>query len=126
MVKANHAPSSWVEIRGKVLDAAGNGIADAMLEFAFNDACEGFQRAFTDASGVFQCHAPEGSWAHVTVFARGLLKHLFTRVYFDATQVPEMVPASRRATLVAQREGERYRWDVRLRGEDETVFFELV
>ena len=64
------------------------------------------------------------------LFARGLLKPVTTRLYFpgeagNATDpVLSHVPEDRRDTLVAVREGERsYRFDVRLQGEGETVFF---
>ena len=83
-----------------------------------------FQRAYTNDAGAFQFVLPAGGYAHVTLFARGLLKHLFTRVYLTERSVPSHIPVPRRATLVAQPAGEEFRWDVRLRGEGETVFFE--
>ena len=62
----------------------------------------------------------------VSVFARGLLHRVVTRIYFDPADVPEFVPEGRRATLVAQPDGEdRWRFDIRLQGEGETVFFAL-
>ena len=69
----------------------------------------------------------------VAVLGRGLLNHLYTRLYFDdepATAddpVLLLVPADRRATLIATRDGEgaAYRWDVVLQGEGETVFFDF-
>lgn len=71
----------------------------------------------------------------VQVFARGLLDHLHTRIYFagaaanDADPVLASVPAARRATLLAQPDGDddgrpRYRFDLVLQGEGETVFFD--
>jgi len=59
------------------------------------------------------------------VFARGLLRHLNTRMYFPDAEdaVLSAVAAARRRTLVARREGEVLRFDIRLQGEDETVFF---
>jgi protocatechuate 3,4-dioxygenase alpha subunit len=66
----------------------------------------------------------------VAVFARGLLKHLFTRIYFcdeEAANAADPVLAgldeTARATLVAAREEDGYRFDVRLQGPDETAFF---
>jgi protocatechuate 3,4-dioxygenase alpha subunit len=68
----------------------------------------------------------------VLVFARGLLRHLLTRVYFEnepgnsADTVLQQIPAERRATLLALLENNRtdsYQWDVRLQGQNETVFF---
>ena len=69
--------------------------------------------------------------AALLVFARGLLKPVATRIYFpdDAEAhavdpVLSQVEAQRRPTLVAVRSGDRrYRFDVRLQGENETVFF---
>jgi protocatechuate 3,4-dioxygenase alpha subunit len=68
----------------------------------------------------------------VLVFARGLLRHLITRVYFEGAAenssdpVLREVPPDRRGTLIAQRASGTtgsYRWDVVLQGERETVFF---
>ncbi|MGE8672117.1 MAG: protocatechuate 3,4-dioxygenase subunit alpha [Achromobacter kerstersii] len=69
----------------------------------------------------------------VSLFMRGLLKHLSTRMYFpDEVQANEedwilqQVPAARRATLVAQRvENGELRWEVALQGKGETVFFDI-
>ena len=70
----------------------------------------------------------------VNVFARGVLRHLTTRIYFSdeaanaSDAILALVPAERRATLIAPREDRDgkavYRFDVRLQGEGETVFFE--
>lgn len=105
-------------------------------------AVGGFARVPTDAEGAFafetvkpgRVAAPGGGLQAphllVSVFARGLLKRAVSRLYFaddpanaeDA--VLQLVPAARRATLmaVAERTG-RYRWDIHLQGEHETVFF---
>ena len=70
---------------------------------------------------------------NVGVFARGILKRLFTRIYFagepaNATDpILALVPAERRATLIADAPGSRRPsrfLDIRLQGEDETVFFD--
>jgi protocatechuate 3,4-dioxygenase alpha subunit len=141
-----------IRLRGRILDGAGEPLPDALVEIwqadtdgdlaqgggalrrAGNDF-SGFGRCGTDAGGNywFSTVKPGGPAPHVAVliFARGLLKPVATRVYFpdepgNATDpVLSAVPADRRDTLVAVREGERsYRFDVRLRGEGETVFFE--
>ncbi|MGU7772153.1 protocatechuate 3,4-dioxygenase subunit alpha [Burkholderia sp. MR1-5-21] len=74
---------------------------------------------------------------NVTVMMRGILTHAFTRVYFDdesaanaADPVLNAVPADRRATLVAKREAQPggpvvYRFDIRMQGPQETVFFDV-
>ena len=70
---------------------------------------------------------------NVTIFTRGLLKHLITRMYFsnepanDEDPVLQRVPAERRQTLIATPSGGRpgaFKWNVILRGERETVFFD--
>jgi len=68
----------------------------------------------------------------VLVFARGLVKHLLTRIYFEgepanvADPLLECVPAERRATLLAKQDASGvYQWNVVLQGTDaETVFFD--
>jgi protocatechuate 3,4-dioxygenase alpha subunit len=80
--------------------------------------------------------APGGGWqaphVDVSVFARGLLDRVVTRLYFadeaeanTADPVLRTVPAARRGTLLARPTGTGYRFDIRLRGEHETVFFAL-
>jgi protocatechuate 3,4-dioxygenase alpha subunit len=64
----------------------------------------------------------------VSVFARGLLNRVVTRIYFEdkdnsADPVLATVPEERRRTLIAAKTEDGYRFDVRLQGEDETVFF---
>lgn len=73
---------------------------------------------------------------NVHVFARGVLDQLSTRIYFDGVEtnaddpVLAAVPPARRATLLACPDGEadkarRYRFDIVLQGDAETVFFDL-
>ena len=73
---------------------------------------------------------------NLIVTARGMLKHLFTRLYFADEQNANVadpvllgVPGSRGKTLIAEKLGEgdpaTYRFDVRLAGADETVFFDV-
>jgi protocatechuate 3,4-dioxygenase, alpha subunit len=69
------------------------------------------------------------------VFARGMLRHLYTRIYFDgevanvSDPVLTLVPSDRRATLIATREAGNgsavYKLDLRLQGDGETVFFDV-
>jgi protocatechuate 3,4-dioxygenase alpha subunit len=143
-----------IEIRGRVLDRDGAPVPDAMLEFwtaGHTSASggseergipDGFRRAATDLEGCFAASITrpvtsrmedgreQAPHAMVLVFARGLMRHLITRVYLedetgnDSDPVLLGVPAERRGTLLAKREGTNiYRWDVRLQGADETVFF---
>ncbi|WP_321782611.1 protocatechuate 3,4-dioxygenase subunit alpha [Burkholderia pyrrocinia] len=81
--------------------------------------------------------ADEAPHINVTVMMRGILTHAFTRVYFDdeaaanaADPVLNAVPAERRTTLVATRDAQPgrpivYRFDIRMQGPDETVFFDV-
>ena len=70
---------------------------------------------------------------NVIIFARGMLVHAFTRMYFgddrlDDDPVLRAVEVSRRPTLVAEPSGQSgtrsYRWDIHLQGDGETVFFD--
>jgi len=68
----------------------------------------------------------------VNVFARGLLRHLATRIYFPdeaaanaADPLLADIDPARRDTLVARRDGEHLRFDIHLQGAGETVFFAL-
>lgn len=73
---------------------------------------------------------------NVIVFMRGMLTHAYTRLYFSDegdsnAKDPALltVPAARRETLIARREdsptGVSYRFDIRMQGDRETVFFDL-
>ncbi|KJK24289.1 protocatechuate 3,4-dioxygenase [Burkholderiaceae bacterium 16] len=76
---------------------------------------------------------PQAPHIVVSLFMRGLLKHLSTRLYFpDETQANardwalSQVPAERRHTLVAQPAGAgKLQWQVVLQGQDETAFFDI-
>ncbi|PRE23560.1 protocatechuate 3,4-dioxygenase subunit alpha [Burkholderia multivorans] len=81
--------------------------------------------------------ADDAPHVNVTVMMRGILTHAFTRLYFDDEAaanandpVLNAVPAERRATLVAKRDAQPgrpvvYRFDIRMQGPDETVFFDV-
>ncbi|GGS33188.1 protocatechuate 3,4-dioxygenase subunit alpha [Streptomyces griseoviridis] len=99
----------------------------------------GWGRVQTDADGHWYvrtlrpgARGRNAPYLSVCVFARGLLVHLFTRIYLpgdDAALAADpllaRVPGDRRDTLVAQDEGHgTYRFDIRLQGEGETVFLE--
>ena len=126
-------------IRGVVYDGAGDPVADAVLETWQADPDGGFGAGFarcgTDAEGGFAIHTRmpgpvPGSAPHidVSVFARGLLQRLVTRIYFaddSADPVLAALPDERRATLLAVPAADGYRFDVHLQGERETVFFDI-
>jgi protocatechuate 3,4-dioxygenase alpha subunit len=130
-----------IRIEGQVLDGAGELVGDALIEVS-ND--HQFARCRTDAEGAFHftIRKPAAirevggreSAPHlvVTVFARGLLRHLITRVYFpdeeDANRldpVLELVDPLQRHTLIARRDGGVFNFDIHLQGDQETVFFAL-
>lgn len=109
-----------------------------------NDGFTGYGRAGTGAEGPkgdthFKFHTikpgatlPEHApFLTLILTMRGLLNHCVTRVYFpeDAwadDPVVLQVPQSRRATLVAEAiEPGRYRFNIRMRGDQETVFFDV-
>ncbi|HEX6548434.1 MAG TPA: protocatechuate 3,4-dioxygenase subunit alpha [Candidatus Dormibacteraeota bacterium] len=112
-------------LEGQLLDGAGEPVPDGLIEIWHR---ERFGRCRTDAEGLFHFTLPPAPHYNVYVFARGLLRHLVTRVYLpggsDASL--ERVPPERRATLVAGEDGGTLRWDIRLQGDRETVFFEPV
>lgn len=115
-----------IRIEGQVLDGGGDPVPDALLEIFQDDQ---FARCRTDPEGAFHftVRKPGASFFNVNVFARGLLRHLSTRIYLPGEEDPVLssVDPGRRHTLVAQRDGESLRFDVRLQGPDETVFFAI-
>jgi len=150
-------------LHGRVVDGDGKPVSDGVVEIwqanalgkyahpedaqdkPIDRAFRGFGRSLTDAAGGFRfativpgrVPGPGGilQAPHlvVTVFMRGLLKHLITRVYFPdepanaEDPVLKLVPAERRATLIAKRvSGKRgeLEWNIVLQGEGETVFFD--
>ena len=60
------------------------------------------------------------------MFARGLLRHQWTRIYLDGSADDEVLAGlddARRATLMPRREGDELRFDIHMQGDDATVFF---
>jgi protocatechuate 3,4-dioxygenase, alpha subunit len=154
-----------IRIEGRVLDGDGAAVPDAMIEIwqanahgRYNHPTDagpapldpsflGFGRSGTaeDGSYWFETVKPgpvpfdgerkQAPHICVTVFSRGLLNHLVTRLYFEdepanaGDPVLQCVPGDRRATLLARREpgGEMvvYRFDIVLQGTGETAFFNV-
>jgi protocatechuate 3,4-dioxygenase, alpha subunit len=125
-------------------DSEGNYAAPN--SFTDNVAFRGFGRLATadDGSCTFETIKPgrvpgpgetfQAPHINVSILGRGILKRLSTRAYFagepanTADPVLTLVPENRRATLLAQPDSARsshWIFDVRLRGEDETVFFDV-
>jgi protocatechuate 3,4-dioxygenase alpha subunit len=121
------ADPDGVRVSGRVLDGDGVPIADALVETWQRDQ-PGFARCPTDDEGRWHVMVPRAPYLAVHVFARGLLRHLTTRVYLDPLMgdpVLASVPAARRDTLLAQRTDDGYRFDIRIQGDGETVFFDV-
>jgi protocatechuate 3,4-dioxygenase alpha subunit len=157
------ASGERIRIEGRVFDGEGAPISDSMIEIWQADAAgryahpadprrpnakfTGFGRAGTDAEGRFSFSTikpgvvpgpngkPQAPHIVVAVFARGLPRHAYTRLYFadEANNASDpilaLVPAERRDTLIAKRTEKNgapvYLFDIRLQGENETVFFDV-
>lgn len=151
-----------VRIDGVVRDGAGEPVPDAIIEIwqanadgryqhpldrrdiPLDPAFDGFGRGATDEEGRFgfttikpgSVPGPDGTMQAphllVSVFARGILTRLITRLYFDDESANEsdpvlaVVPPARRGTLIAKRSDDTsYRFDIVLQGDGETVFFDV-
>ncbi|MBV9266907.1 MAG: protocatechuate 3,4-dioxygenase subunit alpha [Acidobacteriaceae bacterium] len=151
-----------ITLEGQVLDGDRIAIPDAVIEIwqanaegkyahpedsqpkPIDAGFRGYGRVETDDNGFFRIRTikpgrtpgPGGSLQaphlEVTVFMRGLMKRLVTRIYFPGDAANEndlvlnLVPEARRQTLIARECGEGVlRWDVRMQGDDETVFFDI-
>jgi protocatechuate 3,4-dioxygenase, alpha subunit len=112
-----------------------------------NTTFKGFGRSAADEDGRYHFHTVkpgpvpgidgkmQAPHINVGIFARGILRRMVTRIYFadeaanEGDAILALVPADRRQTLIARRDGEakgtpRYVLDVHLHGDGETVFFE--
>ena len=141
-----------IRLHGRVTDGEGNPVPDALLEIWQADAdgnvptttgalrrdgwtFTGWGRASTDDEGyyTFTTVVPGATkpaaapFISMTIFARGLLNRLFTRVYPPSAELADdallsSLPADRRATLLATPDRDGLRFDVSLQGPHETVF----
>lgn len=151
-----------VRIEGRVLDGDGKPVNDAAVEIwqansqgryaspedpqekPLEPGFRGYGRSLTDDAGAFRfrsikpgrvpgpdakLQAPHLS---VTIFMRGLLKQLVTRMYFPDDPanaddpVLSLVPAERRSTLIARKRVDgTLEWNLVLQGQNETVFFDF-
>jgi protocatechuate 3,4-dioxygenase, alpha subunit len=113
-----------IELHGRVTDGAGEPVPDALLEICQPGL---FGRCATEADGSYRFRtARPDAYIPVLVFARGLLKPVWTRAYLtDEAPFLAQVDPLRRSTLVASPSGERsYRFDIRMQGDGETVFLD--
>lgn len=136
-------PDALVEIWQA--NAAGRfaSAADPREELPIDPNFTGFGRCATDATGGFRFRTQkpgripgpgnslQAPHIAVCILGRGILKRLVTRIYFENEPsnaddpILAFVPEARRSTLLARRSGDTWRFDVRLQGEAETVFFEF-
>lgn len=158
VVGADAPGALW--LRGRVLDGAGTAVDDALVETWQADADGRFDHpddprgAVPGFRGFGRSETTGGAWAirtvkpgrvpdgdggwqaphlDVSVFGRGLLDRVVTRIYFAdeveanaADPVLQSLPDdAARATLIAQPADDGYHFDVVLQGRDETVFFRL-
>jgi protocatechuate 3,4-dioxygenase alpha subunit len=146
------ATSGAVRIAGRLFDGNGDPVGDGMIETwqagpdgGFSDGFRGFGRCLTDEAGRWEIvtlkpgplaaadGATEAPHVDVSVFARGLLHRVVTRIYFadeeaanqDDPVLRALADDARRATLLAQPDDGGYRLDIHLQGPDESVFFVL-
>jgi protocatechuate 3,4-dioxygenase alpha subunit len=139
-------PDALVEIWQANAAGRYNSPLDPRSELSLEPAFSGFGRAATGETGAFRfrtilpgrvpgpSNAQQARHIAVGVFGRGLLKRLVTRIYFedgeghDEDPILALVPLARRATLIARKVAGgplTYRFDIRLQGEHETVFFDV-
>jgi protocatechuate 3,4-dioxygenase alpha subunit len=131
-----------IEITGRVVQADGRALDNVVLEIWQADAegrfdnptfC-GWGRAATDSTGVYvfktiKPGASKGRAPHINflILYSGLMRQLQTVMFFEESDDPVLssVEKSRRHLLVAKKTGPHaYRFDIRLRGEGETPFFD--
>jgi protocatechuate 3,4-dioxygenase, alpha subunit len=157
-----HAKGERVWLRCRVFDGENQPVSDAMIELWQADAegryqgcnentgadpeCRGFGRMATDEEGrcEFETIKPgrvpgpddvhQAPHIAAAIFARGLLKQLFTRIYFANEPsnaddpILALIPLDRRGTLMAQPDPARpghWNFDIHLQGEQETVFLDI-
>jgi len=120
-----------VVIRGCLIDGAGAGIPDGILEW-WHPGLPWIQRSTTEDGGRFSIETIKAPHIAVRVLGRGILTQYVTRAYFaDDPAVADdavfkLVPEHRRHTLLAQATAPgEYSFDVIVQGEHETVFFDI-
>jgi protocatechuate 3,4-dioxygenase alpha subunit len=126
-------------LRIAVRDGDGQPVVDAMIE-VWQAGVFGRMPTAPDGTCEFETIRPtarsDGRAAHINVclFARGLLRQIHTRIYFDGDPevigdpVLALVPEDRRRSLLATSSGDQpsvWLFDIHLQGPQETVFFDV-
>ncbi len=125
-----------MQLVGRLVDGQGEGISDGMVE-AFDPTGRRWGRSRTDDDGRFSfvvtkpaALAGQAPRLDLFVFARGLLRHQLTRVYFPDEAAPNAADPvlagledDERSTLVAEQEDGDLRFDICMQGDRATVFF---
>ena len=145
------ADGERIAIEGTITDGDGALVTDAMVEIwqadpagRYDGEFQGFGRCATDAQGRFRFttlkpgpvpgrgNTLQAPHVQIAIFARGLLSHVTTRLYFagealnETDPVLQLIPADRRSTLIAQATAPgTWQLDIRLRGGAETVFLDI-
>ena len=157
------AAGEAIRIEGRVTDGDGAPVPDALVELWQANATgkydhvedtqekpldpnfRGFGRCATDGDGRYafttikpgpvpgRGNALQAPHINVAILARGLLKQLWTRIYFADQEaanrldpvLSSIADAQARQSLIAPRSGSTYRFDIVLQGERETAFLEL-
>src|SRR6266702_2053596 len=121
-----------IAIEGRVIDGDGAPVPDAIIELWQANAAGRYNHP-DDAQAGNALQAPH---INIALFARGLLKHLFTRIYFAEEPANTSDPlltsieeeAARRTLLASRTAGGSpalYRFDLILQGENETAFLDI-
>ncbi|RLV48222.1 protocatechuate 3,4-dioxygenase subunit alpha [Nocardioides mangrovicus] len=133
-------------LRGRVYDGDGAPLPDALLEIRqagidgvvpqvpgslrrYGVPFTGWGRCATDNAGEYRFSTvePDASFIAVAVFARGLLDVLFTRIYLPGAtdSFLDSLDTAERDRMTARREGDALVFDVRMQGEEQTVFLDF-
>ena len=141
-VDGKRAEGDVIEIAGRVVQQGGTPVDNLVLEIwqadangrYDNPAFFGWGRAATNAQGIYTFRtirpgAPKGRAPHINfcLLYSGLMRHLQTVMFFGAGPDPVLdavQPATLRERLVAKGGGNSWRFDICLRGEGETPFFD--
>jgi protocatechuate 3,4-dioxygenase alpha subunit len=139
LLEGRRAEGEPIEITGRVVQDDGQPLDNLVLEIWQADARGrydnpdflGWGRTATDKDGVFRFltvrpGAAQGRAPHVNflILYSGLMRGLHTVMFFEDADDPVLNVVKHRELLVARRQGNTFVFDIRLRGEGETPFFD--